>query len=76
MAAALAEEEEEEDDDDEEEGDQDFGEEDEEDVEIEPLNDDRRPLPPGWQRVPADDGTGDFYFWNENTDETTWEFPG
>ena len=28
------------------------------------------PLPPNWQEVPANDGTGDFYFWNEATNET------
>ncbi|CAE8640227.1 unnamed protein product [Polarella glacialis] len=30
------------------------------------------PLPPGWVRVPSED---DFYFWNTNTNEVSWEHP-
>jgi len=31
-------------------------------------------LPSGWQRV-KDDASGDFYYWNEHTDETSWDAP-
>eukprot|EP00439_Symbiodinium_sp_Y106_P019656 s7461_g2.t1 len=30
------------------------------------------PLPPGWVRVPHE---GEFYFWNMNTNEVSWEDP-
>jgi hypothetical protein len=31
------------------------------------------PLPPGWEEVEADDGR--VYYWNEDSDSTTWEKP-
>ena len=31
-------------------------------------------LPPGWQAVP-DKSSGDNYYWNKTTGETTWDFP-
>ncbi|KAI3629467.1 hypothetical protein MIR68_012482 [Amoeboaphelidium protococcarum] len=31
-------------------------------------------LPPGWTAV-WDDNEGDYYFWNNETNETTWDNP-
>ena len=33
-----------------------------------------RPLPPNWHRV-KDEASGNFYFWNERTDATSWDRP-
>ncbi|KAF4714137.1 hypothetical protein FOZ62_023243, partial [Perkinsus olseni] len=31
--------------------------------------------PPGWKKVANGDGGEEFYYWNEATDEVTWDFP-
>jgi len=33
------------------------------------------PLPLGWEEHDAGDGTGDVYFWNTETNETSWDRP-
>lgn len=38
-----------------------------------PASDEQAELPAGWERVVADDGR--VYFWNYETDETSWELP-
>ena len=32
-------------------------------------------LPPNWEALPANDGTGDSYYWNNATNETSWDRP-
>ena len=33
-------------------------------------------LPPGWSKVESRSKPGRFYWFNENTGETSWKFPG
>ena len=32
-------------------------------------------LPPNWEVIPANDGTGDIYYWNAKTNHTSWDRP-
>ena len=46
-------------------------------TEVGPASDSAQPgpLPAPWVETPAQDGSGDSYYWNPDTNETTWERP-